>query len=401
MATIRSLGVAVLLLLAGCNGAPLGGGNSTGANVTTTASEPVYPPGVSAWGLNSTRWLGNGDWEANNDSGFAAELWINSSVPSSPVGPQRVHVETRVAKNASEYTLVRNRTGGGRGVFSQHSWSNQTFALQRTIEATPLGDPSSRYRRYNEPPELPQNPVASNLLQFLTLANYTTSSVEGVGPSTRIRLTANESSGERARQGNITAYDGEVVVGGEGRIRSANVTYGVRLQSGQLASFDVTYRLRETGVQRVERPVWYDAGLREAPRVDLNATIIDDRYIKVTHEGGDTIAANRGVAVHSPNGRYSAATTLTNAYQPGDTIYLYSAKNRSRQSLGLSRAEPTIELNEITGQFEVSFVGVSPTRRRYVIATTAVDVPIENPTPAPVTDTLAANTTAAPTPADG
>lgn len=335
-----AVALTVLILLAGCSGLSGGPAATPSAGVTGTepsadgssvdvatdaggeptdaAGPPEYPPGVTAEGVTNASALLDAHWTALRNEGYVVERWENTTTRRERVPEnltRREYERYEVAAGGTTVFHDRRSAPVARPRVGQSTWDNGTIRVERhhergwppdrtdfVIEATG-GNESAPAQVRGWPASLPEADA------------WTRTAVHGTGADTVVRIWAERTWPDGSK------FTGTAIVEADGLIRRLSTT---RTDHGdERSSTDrVTIRLREVGVDRVERPPWFERALESVPRFEVNATIVDDRYVEVRNVGPDPIpadAAVEGVLLPCPN---SASVELTRAVQPGTAVYL-------------------------------------------------------------------------------
>lgn len=305
--------------------------------VTTPPASLSYLDGVGPDGLvNRTRLLDE-NWDALTSRGYVAESWQNVSVAREN-GTHHHHVRATVGAGGFPAHVAEQTTSvSGFGTTSER-WANETVALSRVRRAT---NDSFSYRHEGYPTPVETNPTAADLSDLLALGDFEITSVEGAGDIRRFTLTASRLDPDPGafipNRDRLTGFSGELVVDSRGVVHRFTATVESEVQ-GYNQTKRVTYDLLETEVQRAPQPAWAQDRLPDALEVTVAATMVDDRFIRVTNTGRATVPANSRLQLWwAACGR--SETTLDAPLEPGETIYAYvDADENSR--LGVNRTAP-------------------------------------------------------------
>lgn len=239
-----AIALCLLLALAGCSALP---------GASSPASEA--PPGVEDEQLNNSTVLLDAHVEAVTESGYSHEVNLSQR---RTVDGQTVTVERRqrttVEADAAEYRyqLINNGRANSRFIV----WGNETVEYQR-IEA---GGRDPQYRRGE--PTAAESLAGQPLLEPHLSAPYEVAGTEESNGTTLTTLSATdrpESDAAFPRNAtNIREYESELVVDGDGRIRSlsVDVTYDL---DGEPADYEFTFELAAGESPDVERPAWVES----------------------------------------------------------------------------------------------------------------------------------------------
>jgi len=373
-----ALGVVLVVLLTGCNGADPGANgtdaitNGTAApNATeTTATESGgetdpsdLPPGVSESGPIEASALERANRQALTDSGFRAELaWNVTATNRGQTQEVDQHFESWAAAGGQPYRtrLIQDSASGSANV---RTWSNETVRYRYAEQTSRLRGRQVTAARAYDPRPTPSNGAVSTLFSVVEWGNYTVESAEQTGDGTRITLTADD--GGTGTQGlTVDSYDGEIVVDSAGRVHEASITVNATTARGAQSDSTITYDLTETGDRTIAEPGWVPPVLSDTPNVRLETTVVDGNYVRVDHTAGVTLenGTRIGLIDVGTGGRYAQ---LSESVSPGETVYVYREPGTS---------QTLVSLEEPSGQFR----SVNATQRVFVssggLNTTSVNV---------------------------
>jgi uncharacterized protein YceK len=248
--------LAVLLALAGC----------TSVNQLTSPNEPTdgeLPPGVSQSGVENTSALVAAHTAALNESGYAYRIDLRGSAAAGTGNETSTAYETNLTQTARAeaggrpaFVTAETRIASAMGNQSQGVayWWNDTTTLARIS----TGDRT----QYVALDRIPGNgrlyaPDEQYLQQVVSASNFSVTGVDRSGSETLVTLTATEPN---ATLDGVTSYDATLVVDSSGRVHSATQHAVVESEQGT-QTVDLSYELRETSVETVDRPEWAERAL--------------------------------------------------------------------------------------------------------------------------------------------
>lgn len=250
------LGVAALLVTAGCGGL-LGGDGAPGDQTGPPFDADRLPDGVQTDGsVNATQLVAAHDAALSGES-FTLEYNLTQAFTTENQTREVVAVQrTRVDGEGQYVTSFRQSSGVD---LRQTTWGNESVAVSR-VNATG----GTSYRRL--PPERVRGNLSGRafLQQFLSVGSYTVESAS----EDRVVLTAEAPSEDAAAQlgprtTSVDGYDGRVVVDGEGRVQSFEGSIAVTLQQDVQGEITVAVALSDRGSTTVERPEWVSEALAQ------------------------------------------------------------------------------------------------------------------------------------------
>jgi hypothetical protein len=364
-----ALGVVLVVLLAGCNGATGPGTNATNGAAGTgtgTAASADFPAGVSESGTVDTGALSRANRQALAETGFRAELAWNVSVTNrgrtQQIGQQ---FETWAAAGGAPY---RTRlTQQGRAVSAQvETWSNESVRYRYAVQESQLRGRQSTAARAYDPSPTPSNGAVGTLFTIVGWGNYTTGSVESTDDGRRITLTADTGT-TGTEQTTVENYDGTVVVDASGRVHEADVTLSLTTARGAQSNSTLTYRLQETGDQTVSQPSWLPTVLANTPTVRLNTTVVDGNYVRVQHTGGDALSSGTSIGLIDV-GSGGAYAQLSEEVAPGDSVYLYFERGVPQTQVSTSQPSGDLRAINATQRVFVSTGSLNTTSANVTLA---------------------------------
>ncbi|MUV86647.1 hypothetical protein GJ631_08725 [Natronomonas sp. CBA1123] len=239
-----AIGLCLLLALAGCSALP-------GASPATSEA----PPGVEDDQLTNSTALLDAHVEAVTASGYSHEVNLtqNGTVDGESFTSER-RQRTTVEADAAEYRyqLINNGRANSRFIV----WGNETVEYQR-IEA---GGRDPQYRRGE--PTASESLAGQPLLEPHLSAPYEVVDTTESNGTTLTTLSATDRPESEAafprNATNIREYESELVVDGDGRIRSlsVDVTYDL---DGESADYQFEFELTDSEAPDVERPAWVES----------------------------------------------------------------------------------------------------------------------------------------------
>ncbi|MDS0260273.1 hypothetical protein NDI56_12790 [Haloarcula sp. S1CR25-12] len=173
--------------------------------------------------------------------------------------------------------------------------------------------------RVVEQPFRPLEGVNSSLETVLAAGDFTVATEPS--DSATVVLTADEftTSPNSPVLDGATPERARLVLTQEGGIQNLTVT-GQR--DGQTVTY--TYERRQAPVDRVPAPGW----LADVPPTadlhpDLSTDVVDDSYLRIDHDGGDTVPRNTTLAFSAND--TAGTVTFDSPLEAGDTRYAYFA----------------------------------------------------------------------------
>jgi hypothetical protein len=355
-----AVGVALLLVTAGCSGGqtPRSTTTTTNGTPTTTTTTPTtttttpttttttptttwspnasvdqYPPGVADNGtLTNASTLVDAHFAATaNESTKFTSAWTRNNDSS-----VRTYAH---GENPTPYSTAFHRTEGDLRVkeafysTGSHSYSRVTFdnqTLYRTFQNTTDGVQAWTRDSTFGP--------RSSLRMQLTSGNYSVNGTVERGGRTYVQLTADEVSA--ARSDSLATYEGAVLVTPEGVVYDVDSSYS-RESNGETIQTDVSLTL-DTDVQWSGAPSW----VADVPHLSLS-TVEGGHAIEIRNTGGAALPANATFRIAATNettwaapttGDASGTVTTTERLEPGEAVYVTVGADGSASSFALHRA---------------------------------------------------------------
>jgi hypothetical protein len=351
--TSLAVAVAVVVVLAGCSGAPGGAsapttddaatdrsttapptdatgspddattedGTPTTAAATTAATTTPsdgagsLPPGVNGSGLVDPASL----WQAHLDGAYDADGYrhvLSFANESGETWTVRVHGSENVS---SVLAVVGNATATSRVWYADGGNVTATWN-----DSSPSREYFERAGLRSVGPALVAAVAESYPATFLRVGSYAVDgTVEHDGRTlvrlraTGVRADANADRSVQFLQGTPTDVDGTVLVAADGRIASMNLTVDRAENESLAVAFAV-----DDAPGPVPRPDW----LGDVPDVDVTVgdrTDVDRvRVLVVENAGSDPIPAGRTLSV-ARSGLTFGNVTLPASVEPGERAYLY------------------------------------------------------------------------------
>lgn len=347
--------VVAMVALAGCSGgqttttAPTADESTTDPG-TTTGDGDGTDGGDSLDGVETPSWM-TGDsvngtkllsahFGSLSDTGYRVETYQNSSgiLSLERTGVQRV--------GANGNTVYEYDTVSSNGNSTTRAFVNDTWVLTESTNET-----RSVYSDYRVGDGVSSLNYTQQLVQYVRLGDYTVNRTYEVDGETRIEYVA---SGPSDAQGTdaITSFDGRIVVNPDGRIYELGVAATQEAQYGN-ATTEYQFTLAEVGTGAVETPAWVSTAREQATTVDFTYEF-NGSVMKITHEGGDAVAAGTQVVVTPQAGQGVAFAVLEESFEPGETMYVSSTGGRE---LNVSSSPPAAPDSSLGGAVNVAFYG--------------------------------------------
>jgi hypothetical protein len=327
--TLLVVAVVAMVALAGCSGgqttstAPTTDGTTDPGTTTGTDDGdggdggPLEGVDTAPWmtgnGVNATR-LVSAHYGSLSGTSYRVETTQNSS---GLLSIQRDGVQ-RVAENGD--TIYEYDTRTSRGNSTTRAFVNDTWVLTESENATRTV--YSDYRVDGSPQSLN---YSQQLVQYVRLGNYTVNRTYQVDGETRIEYVASGPSSVRGAQA-ITSFDGRFVVNPDGRLYELSVAAVQEAQYGN-ATTEFEFELAKVGGVDASTPAWVSTARQQATTVDFDYEY-NGSVLKITHEGGDTVAAGTQLVLTPQEGRGVLYTTLPAEFSAGETIYVTPADSR-------------------------------------------------------------------------
>ncbi|WP_246989427.1 hypothetical protein [Halorientalis marina] len=272
-----------------------------GNETATVSSESI--PGVSDGTLTNATALARANEASLTETGGAVRIRRQSSAEQSTF-------DLVVGAGLTTYQLTGSRSASDDAV-DFDLWSNDTTRVIRT-----RADGEYNYRTNDRRDD--RLSVLSGVEEYLAAGNFTVAN-ESTGNGTVV-LTADTFVTPADSYGPLTdvgSLDGRLVVSESGLIRSFTVAAATERETGSYS-----YTLLRTGVDRVDKPDWFDdvpAGATLQMQLDVN--VENSSYLVVRNGGGDHVPSNTTISVTSNNTTTTA--TLDTSLMAGDTRYAY------------------------------------------------------------------------------
>jgi predicted transcriptional regulator len=292
------------------------------ARSTAENASVTHPPGVGPDGFTNLTRLE----EANRNALLRSGHVVFGSYDRLENGTRINGFVVHSASGSGGYPYV-NRTqeiSDDETVRYTARWANESVAVHRV-------EPSGVwYQGLSDP--APANVSFQQLHLFATLrgGDWTVSAAsEG-----SVTLTA--TGADSAWADDTVRYEGRVVVAADGVVRSANVT-SIRVSNETVMTERVRYELRDRGRERVIRPTWAQQRAALVPNLSVDATALNDRFVRVENHG-DPILAGSALSLRYRGCEY-AERRLRESIQTGETVFVYIA-SREDNELGINRSGP-------------------------------------------------------------
>lgn len=346
--TVITLGLTVVLVLAGCAGGPIEPDQGTElAPESTTPSVEKPPSTPSPVNVSANRQATGSVDFANappgvNKSGIQMSTLLRSHLRSLGENSHTITIQQqsqrqgqpqssqRIVRVNNDSVSVTKRQSGR----NSEAWTNGSLTARRYKASGAAND--TRFSFNETPIRIQQVSGQRLLIGLLTATNF--SAVETTQQRGR-NITILQSTGkpdERIkrqlfRAQNLTAYD--VRVGATERGRIDGLALNVTTSQGTKLRY--RYVLTRVGSTSVDKPQWIDEASRRATR--LNATLGgNESYLAVEQIGGDPIPANARIRWSSGPSKRPSGARIDRAITPGDTVYVSVVND----SLRFSRSPP-------------------------------------------------------------
>jgi hypothetical protein len=309
--------VAAMVAFAGCSGgqptATTGttDGGTTAEETTTAGGDGVDDVASAPWmagdGVNATALLGAHHGSLSKTS-YRVETYQNSTglLSLEQNGVQRVGAN---GNSIYRYETKTNGENSTTRAFVNDTWvlTEQSNATRTVYSDYPVGDSAASLNYTNQ------------LVQYIRLGDYRLNRTFEADGETRIEYVATNASDVRGAQ-SITTYEGRLVVSPNGRIHSLDVGAVQQAQYGNATS-RFSFQLAKVGNVDVSTPPWVSNAREQATTVDFSYEY-NQSVLKVTHEGGDTVAAGSQVVITPTEGRGVLFTRLPEDFSAGESMYL-------------------------------------------------------------------------------
>jgi hypothetical protein len=352
--------VVAMVALAGCSGgqttttAPTAdetttdpgtttGGDSGGDDGGDDGGDSLDSVDTQSWmtsdSVNGTK-LVSAHYGSLSDTSYRVETFQNSSglLSLTRTGVQRVGAN---GNSVYEYDTVTSNGNSTTRAFVNESWVfTETANETRTV-----------YSDYRAEGSVTSLNITQQLVQYVRLGDYSVNRTFQVDGETRIEYVASAPADVRGAE-SITSFDGRVVVNPDGRIYDLRVAATQEAQYGN-ATTEFQFTLAEVGIAAVQTPDWVSTVRQQATTVDLSYEY-NGSVMRVTHEGGDAVAAGTQLVVTPQAGQGFAFATLEDSFEPGETIYVSSTGGRE---LTVSSSVPTNPDGSLGGAIDLTFYG--------------------------------------------
>ena len=330
------LAIAVLLVTAGCLGAP-----------GTDSAEPTpadgFPPGVTEDGVENATELLDAHNAALAESGYAF----------------RVDSETEQTENGTFDSALDNSTTTYTGrvagtEFRLHvegqsvddnptvdAWANNSVMLTRSE----FGN-QTRFNKGQR--ETNHNPWNTQLRSILDTGDFDVTERYVTDGKTFLVLRADELRTEHSDA--YQTFDARAVVDLDGRVHELNATTTSESPSGTW-THTFNFELTEIGVEAVERPDWAD---RAESVVSASVSLDSTRdQVVLQHEAGDPLP--EGTTVELTHDGETHTFTFDQTLDVGERAYVVYPADGGAPVLHFE--EPSGEFERIQGDYEVSVTG--------------------------------------------
>lgn len=328
------------------NGTAAGTATSTGTG-SDAAQNGLYPAGVSESGLQNLTALLDAQQAAMNGTAHVTEYWLNATLGQDS---QTTHTLERVdGEGGMNYLGNRTSVNGTSGASTEQSvyiYGNDSVGFSKEVVRSAYRNETTYTRSISA--SHARSRLGGNFFAlYVALGNYTTTGVEGSGDSARITLeaTAQNETFTGQLNSNITAYQGTLVVDGDGVIRSADITMAADTDRGT-GEYTVDFdRTSVGGPVTVTAPSWYGTALDATLDMGIEASAVDGSAIAVTNTGSDTIASGRAISLVPEGTATGGYVPLDRSIAPGETVYLYRTDADGRFQVASERPSNGVALN--------------------------------------------------------
>jgi len=370
---LLTVAVALVLVLAGCNGGP---GGSTAVETTEPTDGDAEETDSEADADSTTdsedaeSGTDSDDTEGTPTEGDASDESGQSdtsdeSSPESDVNSTRLlvnHIEA-VRGNAAEETTIESDGGTFTFTFTNESGTESFVTVNQTTGERSewwVSESTTVRRNTSKSPSVAVGTGATSLRTdyaftsiFLRFVPYSylnasvyvedgTAMVDGQ-QATRysvegIRDTATEGRAFNPLS-NVTSLSGEILVTDDGIIRSATFESEQRNRDQPVT---ITYEVLEAGSVSAPRPDWSTG----YPQASIS-TASDRQVLALTHEGGESIPAGTTVQVGSGFIDYGNVT-LSESLDSGETLYVTATSGFDAEVSGQIGSQPEVPENART-----------------------------------------------------
>ena len=319
--TVLVLGLACLLVLAGCSG---GGTKPTSTSVTTTQTtsttqttqtttvptlaDVTFPSGVTNESV-SLALLKADQQQLSGESVTITHLERYGSGS---------HYSTVVSVSGSSATQNATYTSSSGSVQNRRSWINASGTYRRSKSSGSVSY-SVADRPFNRKTELQSYYYKT----YLKTGNFAPTGVVTENGQVLIQLNATKAANPDVLKqyygaSTVKHFSGSALVTQKGVIRSFTVNESY-VKGGQTRTRQEHFELSKVGNTTVKRPQWVSQAVEKA--VQFNLTFSKNaRYLTVSQTNGDQIPAGATIYVRS-NKEYRMK--LNSTLKTGQTRYLY------------------------------------------------------------------------------
>lgn len=252
----------------------------------------------------------------------------------------RVSIEQRGPNVETESLLTVGADGTSELSTTYTASSNQaeTSDYYNNGSATYIrmqSDTETMYRVFEQEYN-PLDSVNSSLETALAAGSFTVAN-ESTNASTVV-LTADEfSTGEHGSViSDGTVSNARLVLSQNGQIQNLTIT-GQR--DGQTVTY--TYELQEANVANAASPAWItDVPPSASLHPELSTNVENDSYLRIAHEGGDTVPENATLTL-SANGT-SGTVAFDSPLESGETRYAYFGTDNDSLMLAAEQPSPDV-----------------------------------------------------------
>ena len=368
--------VALLLVIAGCNGATTPNSTATTSttdtgttattSTTTTATTAttttgtwspnapteLYPPGVAANGtLTNVSTIVDAHFEATANKSMAlTHKWTTAN-------ESHVHRYAHGANQTPYYSTITHEEDGSRVVKEYYRTDShgylRTAAGNRTgydvLQNSTLTVDSTLVRGSPFGPR-------HTLWTLLNGGNYSVNGTVERNGQTFVQLTADEPS-PPGKDMDITAYEGTVLVTPDGVIYNADESF-VQERDGTTEPVESSITL-DTDVAWSGAPSWV------ATLPHLSISIVEDGHaLEIRNRGGAVLPANTTFDVDGAN---EGTVTTNERLEPGDAFYVTAGTGGNSSSFALhaerTRGAYTFEYTRVSGTHETVYYRLVTDRR--------------------------------------
>lgn len=348
--TFAALGVALLVVTAGCSGAlnddgpatTESGEDATASTATTTEqtdpSEMSLPPGVTEAGLENVSALLEAHNRSLDGAAYSVEVSVDGDGQQASVAMTRGADASRLRVETGN-TTIQGWQEGARTVTAQSADGQTQYRYAYGDSGSRVG---SGFQMYSGVTDV----VVGT---YLTAGDFNATEVVTRDGTTLLELTAdraNRTAVEQVGSRNTTveSFEATALVDENGVVHGLDASL-TQTVDGETRTGSVSYELTDLGSASPEEPDW----LGEVPRLD--AAVTDEGLVAVEHAGGPTVENGTQLAVMAGDTFDSAA--VPEDVESGETVYLYVAEedgqNAVRASVGQkpSADEVAVDLSTV------------------------------------------------------